>query len=72
MIKQSKQKVNHNAKLPDSSLPGWDGAIEYAKAELGNAKLRVAQLKAAVKMLKENKLSGLPWPEWAEKNAPKQ
>lgn len=71
MIKSSNRKVNQSVNIFDSSLNGWDEAIRYAKEELSNAKFRVAQLKAAMRMLADQKLSGTPWPGTMGKNAPK-
>jgi hypothetical protein len=70
MINKSNKKVNHDSEMFGSST-GWDAAIQYAKQELSNAKFRVVQLKAALKMLNENKDLGEPWPSWAEKKIPK-
>lgn len=63
MIKTSKEKVNRN-----SSLSGWEAAIEHAKEELNSAKFRVTQLKAAIRMLNEHRDLGDSWPSWAETN----
>jgi hypothetical protein len=71
MINNSKQQINQSVSIFDSSLNGWDEAIRYAKVELSNAKFRVAQLKAAMRMLTEHKLSGTPWPVMAGKIHPK-
>jgi len=62
MIKISKDKVNQPVNIFDPSLKGWDEAIRYAKEELSKAKFRVAQLKAALRMLADQKLTGTPWP----------
>jgi hypothetical protein len=71
MIKSSKTKVNQSVDIFDSSLNGWDEAIRYAKEELSKAKFRVAQLKAAMRMLADQKLSGTPWPGMTGKNTSK-
>lgn len=72
MINKRKPKVNQDVSTNDPSPVGWDAVIQYAKEELSAAKFRVAQLKAALKMLNESKDLGDPWPSWAEKNIPKR
>jgi len=44
-----------------SIFSGYDEAIQRARHELAEAKLSVARLKVAVKVLTEEKQSGYPW-----------
>jgi hypothetical protein len=60
-INNSKAKYYHD---PVENLPetGWDAAISCARQELDRAKFRVTQLKAALRILAEQKQDGVPWP----------
>lgn len=43
----------------------WDTAIKDALGELANAEQRVSRLRNALRIFKENKVKGVPWPSGA-------
>jgi hypothetical protein len=61
-INKVNNKVNQNRNNLDPSLGGWDQAISYAKSELDKVKFRVTQIKVAIRIMEEKKVSGELWP----------
>lgn len=52
-----------NGQASDSK---WDNAISDAKAEIAETERRIGRLRNALRIFKEQKLKGIPWPGNAE------
>jgi len=58
----SSKTLKKNAQKLTGSQPGWDAAISDAEKRIGELKVRIGQLKAAIRIFRENKESGEPFP----------